>query len=182
MRTERLALRFPRVDDAEVLTAYRNDPEVAALQDWELPYPEERAHDLVARHEDVTDLRPGGRHQVMIEHEGQVVGDLFMGLHEEGGVADLGFTLVGAAQGRGIAHEAASAVIDDLVERLGVHRVVAELSTENRFEGTKNFGAREVLKSNISNSHCRFIIKNEIIRGYGVELSELEELRKYFPS
>ena len=131
MRTERLTLRFPRVDDAEVLTAYRNDPEVAALQDWELPYPGERAHDLVARHEDVTDLRPGGRHQVMIEHEGQVVGDLFVGLHEQGGVADLGFTLVGAAQGRGIAHEAASAVIDDLVERLSVHRVVAELSTEN---------------------------------------------------
>jgi hypothetical protein len=50
------------------------------------------------------------------------------------------------------------------------------------FEGTKNFGAREVLKSNIPNSDCRFIIKNEIIRGYGIELSELEELRKYFPS
>lgn len=131
MRTERLTLRFPRADDVEVLTAYRNDPEVAALQDWSMPYPEERARELVAQHEGVTDLRNGGQHQVMIERDGRLVGDLYVGLHEQGGVADIGFTLTRAAQGQGIAFEAMSAVVDDLVERLGVHRVFAELSTEN---------------------------------------------------
>ncbi|MBC2932033.1 GNAT family N-acetyltransferase [Nocardioides sp. zg-1228] len=131
MRTERLTLRLPRAEDVPALTAYRNDPEVAALQVWELPWSEERALELVARHAGLTDLADGGRHQVLIEQDGRVVGDLFVGLHEHGGVAHLGFTLARAAQGQGIATEAASAVVADLVERLGVHRVVAELSPRN---------------------------------------------------
>lgn len=131
MRTERLLLRFPQPQDVEVLTAYRNDAEVAALQDWELPYPRERAQALVEDHADLTDLRNGRGHQVMIEQDGRLVGDLYVGLHEQGGVADIGFTLTRPAQGQGIATEAMGAVVDDLVERLGVHRVVAELSTEN---------------------------------------------------
>lgn len=131
IRTERLLLRFPRPDDASTLTAYRNDPEVAALQDWELPYPHERSLDLVARHDGLTDLADGGHHQVMVEHAGEVVGDLYVGLAEHGGVAVLGFTLARPAQGRGMALEAARAVVDDLVERRGVHRVTAELSPRN---------------------------------------------------
>ena len=39
LRTERLLVRMPREDDVDALTAYRNDPHVARLQDWELPYP-----------------------------------------------------------------------------------------------------------------------------------------------
>jgi RimJ/RimL family protein N-acetyltransferase len=131
LKTERLTLRFPRPEDAGVITAYRNDPEVAALQDWRLPYDEQRARYLVARHEGMTDLEAGGHHQVMVVHDGEVVGDLYVGIDEHGGVAEIGFTLARSAQGRGIAFEAASAVVDDLVERLGMHRIAAELAPEN---------------------------------------------------
>lgn len=129
--TPRLVLRFVRDDDVAPLTAYRNDPRVAALQDWDLPYPEARARELVAKHAGLTDLQPGRRHQIAIELNGHLVGDVYAGLDEHCGVADIGFSLTPAAQGRGIAHEAVSAVIDHLVERLGVRRVAAELSPQN---------------------------------------------------
>lgn len=131
MRTQRLTLRFVREDDVETLTAYRNDPAVAALQTWELPYPESRARALVARHEGLTDFAPGGHHQVAIELDGQLVGDVYVGIHDQGGVADIGFSLTPSAQGRGIAHEAVDTLIAHLVERHGIHRIIAELSKDN---------------------------------------------------
>lgn len=131
LRTERLLLRFVREGDEATITAYRNDPEVSALQDWDLPYPRENADRLIAAHRERTDIEPGGSYQVGIEREGELLGDLYVGLHEQGGVAEIGFTLRTEHQGKGYAREAAEAVIDDLVERLGVHRVFAQLSPDN---------------------------------------------------
>lgn len=131
LRTERLVVRMPREDDVDVLTAYRNDPEVARLQDWELPYPRERAEQLVAAHADRDDVLLGGGTQLAVEREGQLVGDVYVGLDEHCGIAEVGFTLAREHQHQGYAVEAVSAVVDDLVDRLGVHRVVGELSPEN---------------------------------------------------
>ena len=119
LRTERLLLRFVREGDEATITAYRNDPEVSALQDWDLPYPRENADGLIAAHRERTDIEPGGSYQVGIERDGELLGDLYVGLHEQGGVAEIGFTLRTEHQGKGYAREAAEAVIDDLVERLG---------------------------------------------------------------
>ena len=47
IRTERLTVRLLHDGDVDALTSYRNDPEVSALQDWELAYPRERAERLV---------------------------------------------------------------------------------------------------------------------------------------
>lgn len=131
LRTERLLLRFVNESDVEALTAYRNDPAVAALQDWELPYPREKAHDLVRRHAGLTDFEPGRGHQVAIGRDGELVGDVFIGLDEHGGIAHLGYSLIPAAQGQGLAFEAVNALVADLVERVGVHRLVGEVSTDN---------------------------------------------------
>ena len=120
-----------RESDVDALTAYRNDPEVAALQDWELPYPRERAVDLVAAHAGRTDVVRGTGTQLGIERDGALVGDVYVELHEHGGVAEIGFTLAREHQGQGYAVEAVSAVVADLVERLGVHRVHAQLSPLN---------------------------------------------------
>ena len=43
LRLERVTLRLMRVADAEVHAAYRSDPQVAALQLWDVPYPVEHA-------------------------------------------------------------------------------------------------------------------------------------------
>lgn len=131
LRTERLVLRPVRAADIDPITAYRNDPEVSALQDWDLPYPRERAEALVADHADRLDVEPGRPMQLGIEREGELVGDVYVGLDGDGGVAEVGFTLARAHQGRGYAVEAVAAVVDDLVDRLGVHRVFAQLAPQN---------------------------------------------------
>lgn len=122
---------MPRESDVDALTAYRNDPVVARLQDWDLPYPRERAEQLVAAHADRDDVVPGTGTQLAVEKDGRLVGDVYVGLDEHGGVAEIGFTLAAAHQHQGYAVEAVSAVVDDLVDRLGVHRVVGELSPDN---------------------------------------------------
>lgn len=131
LTTDRLTIRFPRESDIDTLTAYRNDPQVAALQDWDLPYPRERAERLVAVQSTRTDLVPGAGHQLAIEHEGELIGDIYLGLDEHCGTADIGYTFAAAHHGQGYAVEAVAAIVDDVIDRLGVHRVVAHLSPEN---------------------------------------------------
>ncbi|MGC5614700.1 GNAT family N-acetyltransferase [Georgenia sp. Z1491] len=132
LTTDRLTVRMVNGEDVDVLTEYRNDPAVNALQDWDLPYPRERAERLAAAHADRDDVVPGTGTQLAVEADGRLVGDLYVGLDDHSGIAEIGFTLAAAHQGQGYALEAASAVVDDLVDRLGVHRVVAELSPDNR--------------------------------------------------
>jgi RimJ/RimL family protein N-acetyltransferase len=131
LRTERLILRPLREADIDVVFAYRNDPDVAALQDWELPVSREAVERHVADQASWVDVVPGEPRQIGIELEGELIGDLYVGLDEHGGVAEIGFTLRTEYQGKGYAYEAASAVIADLIERLGCHRIYGQLSPEN---------------------------------------------------
>ena len=78
--TDRLALRFVREEDVETLTAYRNDPDVNALQDWDLPLPGvpgAGSWSLPTRASPTS--RPGYHHQVAIELDGELVGDVTSG-------------------------------------------------------------------------------------------------------
>lgn len=131
MRTQRLLLRPLRPDDVDVIVDYRNDPEVAELQDWDLPVPRERVVQHVEAQSGWTDIVPGEPRQIGIDLDGELIGDLYVGLDEHGGVAEIGFTLRTEYQGKGYAFEAASVVVADLVERLGCHRIYAQLSTKN---------------------------------------------------
>ncbi|MBI5028385.1 MAG: GNAT family N-acetyltransferase [Actinobacteria bacterium] len=131
LRTEHLILRPLREQDIDVILAYRNDPEVAALQDWDLPVSRERVERHVAAQTGWVDVLPGEPRQIGIERDGELIGDLYVRLDEHGGVAEIGFTLRTEFQGRGFAYEAASAVVADLIERLGCHRIFGQLSPEN---------------------------------------------------
>ena len=134
LRTERLLLRPLREDDVDVVVAYRNDPQVAEFQDWDLPVPRERVVRQVEAQWD--DIVPGQPRQVGIDLDGVLIGDLYVGLDEHGGVAEIGFTLRTEYQGKGYAYEAAAAVIADLIERLGCHRIYAQLSPQNTRSAT----------------------------------------------
>ena len=59
LRTERLLLRPPRSSDTADLHARRNDADVARYQDWQLPYPLDRAEVLVAESLALDDPTPG---------------------------------------------------------------------------------------------------------------------------
>lgn len=132
LHTERLVLRPLREEDIDVVVAYRNDPAVSALQDWDLPVTRERVERQVREQSDWDDVVPGQPRQIGIEHDGKLVGDLYVGMDEHGGVVEIGFTLTTANQGKGFATEAAGAVIDDLIARHNVHRIFAQLSPDNQ--------------------------------------------------
>ena len=131
-QTERLTLRPLRQADVEVILAYRNDPAVAKYQDWDLPVTREWVQRKVDPDPGWSDILPGEPRQIGIDLDGELIGDLYVALDEHGGVAEIGFTLRPEFQGKGYAFEAASAVVEDLIERLGCHRIFGQLSPENR--------------------------------------------------
>lgn len=131
--TSRLTVRTFRPDDAEPLTAYRNDPEVARYQDWELPVTLERTQARIAEDGNVTgDPSPGQAWQLAVEVDGQLAGDIYLRLGEEAATAMIGYTFSTAFQGRGLASEAVGALVDRLFDRFGdLHRVEATLDPQN---------------------------------------------------
>jgi RimJ/RimL family protein N-acetyltransferase len=131
LHTERLVLRFMHTADAAAFTAYRNDPEVARYQSWDLPFAEQDALSLLAGQDDRDDLTPGQWTQLAVERDGHLIGDVCARIDVTCGVAEIGFTLVRSEQGHGYASEAAQALVGDLIERLGVGRVHAGLDPEN---------------------------------------------------
>lgn len=130
MRTDRLVLRLMGSGDIAAHAAYRGDPEVAAHQLWDLPYDPERSAYL-AEQDGRDDLVPGDWTTLAIEVDGEVVGDVCTRVHETGGVAEIGYTLARRHWGHGYASEAARALVEDLVTRIGVQRVYGELDPEN---------------------------------------------------
>lgn len=129
--TERLTLRPLRAEDVDVVLAYRNDPAVAELQDWDLPVTRERVQRQIASQAGWGDIVPGVPTTIGIDLDGELIGDLYVGLDEHGGVAEIGFTLRPEFQGKGYAFEAASELVADLIGRLGCHRIVGQLSPKN---------------------------------------------------
>ena len=103
IRTERLVLRVMQLGDVAVLAGYRDDPDVARYQDWPLPFTLSDAERLLAGQVHLDDVDPEGWTQVAIEHDGEVVGDLGVGLQTSRRRAALGYTLAPAAQHRGFA-------------------------------------------------------------------------------
>lgn len=130
LRTQRLTLRALQPGDAAVVLAYRNDPEVSRYQDWALPVSAAAVAAHVAEQSSVTGPRAAEWVQIGIEHEGELIGDLAVGLDGTGKLATVGYTLRADRQRQGFATEALGALLDALFER-GLHRVAATLDPDN---------------------------------------------------
>lgn len=128
--TERLTLRLMEAADAPALAAYRNDPEVAALQGWEVPFALADAKRFVAETHALGWPVAGDWQQVALDLDGTMVGDLGVHRTADGRVATLGYTLARSAQGRGLATEAVTAMLG-LLRSEGVERVDAATDPEN---------------------------------------------------
>ncbi|WP_232660578.1 GNAT family N-acetyltransferase [Pseudonocardia sp. TRM90224] len=131
LRTARLALRALVPSDAPVITAYRNDPAVARFQDWDLPVTAEATRAYVERQSQVTGPVVGKWVQIGVEYEGELAGDLAVGLDDTGRIATIGYTLRADRQRLGIGREAVGALVDTLFEQFDVHLVTATLDPEN---------------------------------------------------
>ncbi len=128
--TPRLTIRALRPADAPTLTAYRDDAEVARYQDWPLPFPLSAAEQLIAEQADIRGPRSGAWVQMAIDHAGELIGDIAVGLDGTGRLATIGYTLRGERQRQGLATEAVGGVIDALFAA-GIHRVSATLDPAN---------------------------------------------------
>ena len=132
VRTERLVLRQTEPRDAESLFAYYSDPDVM-LYLLTPPLDRREAEGEIRRR--VTRHLGEGRGPILtlvVELDGQMVGDLFLMLQGPSySQAEVGWVLDPRAAGRGIATEAARALIGLAFDHYGVHRVTAQLDARN---------------------------------------------------
>jgi RimJ/RimL family protein N-acetyltransferase len=133
LTSERLSIRPCVESDAAAFHAYRQLPEVS---EW-LP---RLSNDLAAVEERFRD-EDFRRRTLLVEHEGRVVGDLYLAVSDswtQAEVADpapqqaeIGWALDSAYQGRGLAIEAVRRLVDACFGELGLRRVYATCFADN---------------------------------------------------
>jgi RimJ/RimL family protein N-acetyltransferase len=133
LRSQRLCLRPLQPEDAPCIVGYRSLPEVARFQAWESFGPEDAAQ-LIANQAGIRPNTPGTWLQLalVLLESGDVVGDC--GIHfrrDEPRQVELGITLAPTRQGRGLATEALSSVLEYVFNSLGKHRASAVTDAEN---------------------------------------------------
>jgi RimJ/RimL family protein N-acetyltransferase len=133
LETARLILRHFTDADLVPFMAYRNDPDVARYQSWEgISEAEVRA--FIEEQMLVQPCVPGQWFQIAIalKETGTLVGDCALKIDEhDERQAEIGYTLARAYQGKGIAAEAVSRVLDYAFRTLELHRVIAITDCEN---------------------------------------------------
>ncbi|HEX9762827.1 MAG TPA: GNAT family N-acetyltransferase [Acidimicrobiia bacterium] len=133
LQTRRLLLRPFTLDDLPGFLERRNHPEVARYQDWELPYPQDRATEVVARVIDLGEPTDGEWWMAVVcdRATGEVFGDVGCDMSWSGRTAELGYTFAKEQWGNGYAVEAVEALVRYLFEDLGVIRVCGSLHPDN---------------------------------------------------
>lgn len=127
IESERLILRRFKDSDLASFMAYRNDPEVARYQSWD-SCDEQEARAFIREMQSARAGVPGEWFQFAIESNptGDLIGDCALRVDEhESYRAEIGFTLAREYQGKGLASEAVSRLLDYAFDTLGLHRVVA---------------------------------------------------------
>ena len=132
--TERLILRPFEVDDLEAFVAYRSDPEVARYQSWDSTYSLADAESFLSSQREPAFGQPGEWLQlaIVVRATRAVCGDCAVRVAtDQPATAEIGVTLAQASQGKGLATEALTAVVRELFEQRGMHRVFAEADDRN---------------------------------------------------
>jgi RimJ/RimL family protein N-acetyltransferase len=130
LRTNRLLLRPWRLSDVDDAFSYASDPEWGRyLWMTSQPYTNHDAEEWVAR----CVLNPWDRDaQFAIESGGHVIGGVRLNLVDQaGGTAGIGYNIGRSHWGRGLATEAAGAVIKYGFEALHLHRIFATADSRN---------------------------------------------------
>jgi aminoglycoside 6'-N-acetyltransferase len=131
-RAARVTLRRLRPDDLARFQAYRGDPEVGRYQGWE-PMTDADAAAMIAGMATAPVPTPGDWVQIAIADAATdaLIGDIGLHVSQSGEEAELGITLAREAQGRGLAEEAARALIAGLASDTAVRRVVGITDARN---------------------------------------------------
>ena len=137
IRTDRLTLRRPRLSDLDAIFAYASDPDVTFHMDWS-------THTNIAQSRAFLEYCDAAwadgseaTWAITLGDDDRLIG--VIAVRPRGHKADFGYALVREYWGRGIATEAARAVVDEVFRLPGVMRVWATCSLENA-------GSRRVLE------------------------------------
>jgi RimJ/RimL family protein N-acetyltransferase len=134
IQTERLRLRPFRDADLAAFVAYRSDPEIARYQSWDSSYSMADAESFLHSQRGVEFGRPGEWLQLAIVERAteRLCGDCAVRVAtDQPATAEIGVTVAAASQGKGVATEAVAAVVTELFEQLGLHRVFADADDRN---------------------------------------------------
>lgn len=128
IKTNRLVLRAFQSADAADLAAYRNLPEVAALQTWE-SFSLEDAQKLITQMQTLKRPTAFEWFQIAVTLEGKLIGDLAFKLEDR--QAEIGFSFDPVYQKKGYATEAVTALLEFAFDELRLHRVHATTDPRN---------------------------------------------------
>lgn len=134
LETDRLVIRKFNDDDLETFLAYRNDPQVAEYQGWDIPYSREKALEFIEEMKNRLPGEPGGWLQAAIvtKSASKFVGDCaFFVKKDDPRQAFVGCTIAQAHWRKGYAVEATRRLLAYLFEELNLHRVIADTDVEN---------------------------------------------------
>ncbi len=132
LETRRLILREFRAGDLDAVHAYGSDPEVVRFMPWGPNTPEETRRFLQRKFdEQAADPRPTYDVAVVERASGRVIGSVGLRLNAERTQAALGYCYARHAWGRGIATEAAWAMLRFGFEELGLDRIHATCDAQN---------------------------------------------------
>jgi RimJ/RimL family protein N-acetyltransferase len=135
LRTSRLVLRTMTTDDVDDIHAYQSRADVCRYLTFE-PRSRDEVAAKVTQYSTALALAGDGDYwQLAIERAGQsgrVIGDLYFTIKSMTSAAgEIGWTLHPGFTGHGYMTEAAGTLLDIAFDRLGLHRVSAELDPRN---------------------------------------------------
>jgi RimJ/RimL family protein N-acetyltransferase len=134
LESPRLNLRAFQDSDLEIFLAYRNDPEVARYQSWNVPYPLEKGMQFIDLMKMSSPNNQGEWYQVAVELKSThvVIGDVaFCTMVYDEKQALIGYSLARPYWHQGYAFEAVGRLLKYLFEDRGLHRVIAECDVDN---------------------------------------------------
>ena len=134
LETDGLIVRRFRPEDTEAFSAYRNDPDVARHQGWEIPYSAQEANDFISELSHLSPGRPGTWFQFAVAptRSSGLIGDVGLRTTSEDPLqGEIGFSFASASQGHGYATKAVTAVVKYAVTILGMRRVFAITDARN---------------------------------------------------
>ena len=132
--TPRLSIEPLALRDVDEFVRYRQDPEIARYQSWDMNYSAQQGLHLVQSQADVVLPAPGNWLQLAIHDRetGELLGDLALHTIDTAELSfEIGFTLATKNQGNGIAREATRRLLDFLFDEVGAISVCASCDSRN---------------------------------------------------
>lgn len=132
IHTERLTILPLAAGDRDAFVAYRDNPDIARHQGWDVPYTADDADALLSKQPATFPPPPGDWLQLAIhDMSSALLGDVAVhSIQHQPNSYEIGITIAPAAHRTGVGAEALSAVVDALFT-LGAHRISARSDVHN---------------------------------------------------